>query len=151
MIFTQNLGCGIILPNFSCLMLFTIAKNMWRESVWLLSLTKILTRLQRQPPVMTVMEDFMDYKFCTVLGFLPGAGVFYDWCERHAECGVDTSIVQWDMSWFRLSVLQGPVKQLGFGTDGYVRRFGSVGLLPDSSVFVSGWRMSRSCSVKKTS
>ena len=100
-----------------------------------------------------VMGDYMDYKYCTVLGFLPGAGVFYDCCDRRrTECGVGKSMVQLSMSWFRLSVLQGPVKQLGFGTDGYVRRFGSVGLLPDdSSVFVSGWRMSRSCSVKKIS
>ena len=98
------------------------------------------------------MEGYMDYKFCTVLGFLPGAGVFYDCCERRRrECGVAKLMLQLNTSWFQLSILQGPVKQLGFGTDGDVKRFGSIGLLPDGSAFVSGWRMSRSCSVKKIS
>jgi hypothetical protein len=99
------------------------------------------------------MEDYMDYKYHTVLGLLPGAGVFYDCCDRRrTECGVGKSMVQLSMSWFRLSLLQGPVQQLGFGADGYVKRFGSVGLLPDGSAFVSGWRVvSRSCTVKKLS
>ncbi len=35
------------------------------------------------------MEDYMDYKYGTVLGFLPGAYVFYNCCDRHrTECGV---------------------------------------------------------------
>jgi hypothetical protein len=88
----------------------------------------------------------MDYKFCTVLGFLPGAGVFYDCCDRRrTECGVAKSMVQLDMSWLQLSVLEGPGQQLWFGTDGKVKRFGSVGLLPHGSASVSGWRVSRSC------
>ncbi len=60
-------------------------------------------------------------------------------------------MLQLDMSWFQLSILQGPVKQLGFGADGYVKIFRSVVLLQDGSAFVSGWRMSRSCSVEKIS
>ena len=99
-----------------------------------------------------VMGDYMDYKYCTVLGFLPGAGVFYDCCNRRRiDCGVAKLMVQLDMSWLQLSVLEGLVQQLGFGTNGYVKRFGSVGLLPDGSAFVSGWTMSRSCTVEKIS
>jgi hypothetical protein len=98
------------------------------------------------------MEDYMDFKYCTFLGFLPGAGVFYDCCDRRrTECGVAKWIVQLDMSCLQLSVLERPVQQLGFGTAGYVKRFGSVGLLPDGSAFVSGWRVSRICLVKKLS
>jgi hypothetical protein len=54
------------------------------------------------------MEDNMDYRYRTVLGFLPGAGVFYDCCNPHClESGVAKSIVQLDMSWLRLSVSEG--------------------------------------------
>jgi hypothetical protein len=92
------------------------------------------------------MEDNMEYKYRTALGFLPGAGVFYDCCVwRRTECGVAKLMVQLDMSWLQFSVLEGPVQQLGFGTDGKVKRFGSVGLLPHGSASVSGWRVSRSC------
>jgi hypothetical protein len=96
--------------------------------------------------------DNMDYKYRTALGFLPGAGVFYDCCDRRREeCGVAKSMVQLDMSWFRLSASEGQVQPLRFGTDGYVKRFGSVNLSPDGSDFVSGWRVSKSCSVKTLS
>jgi hypothetical protein len=54
------------------------------------------------------MEDNMDYWYRTILGFLPGAGVFYDCCNpRCIECGVAKLIVQLDMSWLRLSVSEG--------------------------------------------
>jgi hypothetical protein len=47
------------------------------------------------------MEDNMDFWCRTVLGFLSGAGVFYDCCDRRRiECGVAKSIRQLDMSWF---------------------------------------------------
>ena len=70
------------------------------------------------------MEDYMDYMYHIDRGFLPEAGVLYDCCERrHTECGVAKLMVQLDMSWFQLLVLQGLVKQLGFGTEGYVKRF----------------------------
>ena len=60
-------------------------------------------------------------------------------------------MVQLDMSWLQLSVLEGPGQQLGFGTDGYDKRFGSVGLLPNCLAFVSGRRVSRSSLAKKLS
>jgi hypothetical protein len=95
------------------------------------------------------MEDNMDYRYRTVLGFLPGAGVFYDCCERRRiERGVAELIVQLDMSWLRLSASEGSPPQLSFGTQGYVKGFGSVDILPDGSNLVSGWRVSRSSSVK---
>jgi hypothetical protein len=99
------------------------------------------------------MDDNMDYRYCTVLGFLPVAGVFYDCCDRRRiVCGVAKSIVQLDMSWLRLSASEGSPRQLSFGTQGYVMRFGSVDVLPDgSSNLVSGWRVSRSSSVKMLS
>ena len=46
------------------------------------------------------MEDYMDYKYRTVLGFLPGAGVFYDCCDRRrTECSLAKLMLQLDMSW----------------------------------------------------
>ena len=98
------------------------------------------------------MEDNMDYQYRTVLGFLPGAGVFYDCCDRRRiECGVAKSLVQLDMSWLRLSASECLPRQLRFGTQGYVKGFGSVEVLPDGSNLVSGWRVSRSSSVKMLS
>ena len=99
------------------------------------------------------MEENMDFRYRTVLGFLPGAGVFYDCCDRRRiECGVEKSIVQLDMSWLRLSASEGSPRQLIFGTQGYVKGFGSVlDFLPDGGNLVSGWRVSRSSSVKMLS
>ena len=96
------------------------------------------------------MENIMDYRYRTLLGFLPGAGVFYDCCNRRRiECHVAKSIVQLDMSWLRLSASEGSPRQLNFGTQGYVNKgFGSVDVLPGDSSLVSGWRVSRSSSVK---
>ena len=98
------------------------------------------------------MEDNMDYQYRTVLGFLPGAGVFYDCCDRRRiECCVAKSLVQLDMSWLRLSASECLPGQLRFGTQGYVKGFGSVEVLPDGSNLVSGWRVSRSSLVKMLS
>jgi hypothetical protein len=98
------------------------------------------------------MEDNMDYRYRTVLGFLPGAGVLFDCCDRRRiECGVEKSIVQLDMSWLPLSASEGLPRQLSFGTQGYVKGFGSVDVLPDGSNLVSGWRVSSSFSVKMLS
>jgi hypothetical protein len=84
----------------------------------------------------------MDDWYRTVLGFLPGAGVFYDCCnQRSIECGVAELMVQLDMSWIRRSASEGLPWQLSFGTQGYVKGFGSVDVLPDGSNLVSGWRV----------
>jgi hypothetical protein len=98
------------------------------------------------------MEDNMDYWYRTVLGFLPGAGVFYDCCNRRRiDCGVAKLMVQLDMSWLRLTASEGSPRQLSFGTQGYVKGFGSIDNLPDGSNLVSGWRVSRNSSVKMLS
>jgi hypothetical protein len=98
------------------------------------------------------MEDNMDYRYCTVLGFLPGAAVFYDCCNRRPiEWGVAKLMVQLDMSWLQISATEGLPQQLSFGAQGYVKGFGSVDVLPDGSNLVSGWRVSRNLSVKMLS
>jgi hypothetical protein len=60
-------------------------------------------------------------------------------------------MVQLDMSWLQLSASEGSPRQLSFGTQGYVKGFGSVDVLPDGSNLVSGWRVSRSSSVNMSS
>ncbi|KAI2490358.1 hypothetical protein MHU86_24221 [Fragilaria crotonensis] len=92
------------------------------------------------------LDDINDFKYRTLLAFLPGAGVFYavrDW-RRKSE-GVDGSRIAMDISWFRLKtgMEHSPQLDLQFGEDGYVKRFASVtsaGSPP--STFVSAWRVS---------
>ena len=92
------------------------------------------------------MADAMDFKYRTILAFLPGAGIFYDCCgQRDENCGVANSMVQLDMSWLRLTN-SNLDQQLKFREDSYVKRFGSEG-----GGFVSGWKVSRSCSVNTSS
>ena len=92
--------------------------------------------------------DKNDFKYRTVLAFLPGAGVFYcgkEW-RRRTE-GVEGSRVHLEMSWFRIgNAEQGPSmsgSRLQFGRDGYVKRFSAVtiGARPGSQT-VSAWRVS---------
>ncbi|KAI2505723.1 hypothetical protein MHU86_8685 [Fragilaria crotonensis] len=89
------------------------------------------------------LDDANDYKYRTLLAFLPGPGVFYcarDW-RRKTE-GVEGSRIALDMSWFRLrtnmsvQVPPGSDFRLQFGEDGYVKRFASV-----TSAGVSAWRV----------
>ncbi len=47
------------------------------------------------------------------------------------------------MSWFTIVRPGRSDAAIGVGTNGYVKRFGSVVLLPDGSAFVSGRRVSR--------
>jgi hypothetical protein len=92
------------------------------------------------------LDDINDFKYRTLLAFLPGAGVFYavrDW-RRKSE-GVDGSRIAMDISWFRLKtgMEHSPQLDLQVGEDGYVKRFASVtsaGSPP--STFVSAWRVS---------
>ena len=92
-------------------------------------------------------EDRKDDKYCAVLAFLPGAGVFYCHRERRKpETGFENSFVPLDMSWLQLtwetSESATGRDRLLFGPGGYVKR-----LATDSSAnggFVSAWKVSRS-------
>ncbi len=46
--------------------------------------------------------DDADYKYRTMIAFLPGAGIFY--CARERRCGIDGGVggalIQLDMSWY---------------------------------------------------
>jgi hypothetical protein len=88
------------------------------------------------------LDDDNDYKYRTLLAFLPGAGVFYcsrEW-RRKTE-GIEGSLIALDMSWLRIRPIQPPPLLmelcLQFGEDGYVKRFSSV-----SKTMVSAWRVS---------
>ncbi len=52
--------------------------------------------------------DDADYKYRTMIAFLPGAGIFY--CARERRCGihggVGGALIQLDMSWLRTSKWQ---------------------------------------------
>ena len=94
------------------------------------------------------LEDKNDYKYRTLLAFLPGAGVFYcgkEW-RRKTE-GVEGSRAHLEMSWFRIRSKEEPPSmsdfRLRFGEDGYVKRFNTVstGARPGSQT-VSAWRVS---------
>ena len=64
--------------------------------------------------------DNADYKYRTMIAFLPGAGVFY--CARERRCGiqggVDGALIQFDMS-LREDVNAPPTdRRFSFGRDG---------------------------------
>ena len=94
------------------------------------------------------LEDKNDYKYRTLLAFLPGVGVFYcgkEW-RRKTE-GVEGSRAHLEMSWFRIRSTEEPPSTSGFRLrfreDGYVKRFNAVstGARPGSQT-VSAWRVS---------
>jgi hypothetical protein len=94
--------------------------------------------------------DDADYKYRTMIAFLPGAGVFY--CARERRRGVHGvgggALIQLDMSWLRLWEDVGApptARRFSFGRDGYVKRFAreSTSGLP-SSHYVSAWRVTSS-------
>ena len=46
--------------------------------------------------------DDVDFKYRTIVAFLPGVGVFYCACERHrSELGCNKAHIQLDASWFQ--------------------------------------------------
>jgi hypothetical protein len=84
------------------------------------------------------LDDENDYKYRTLLAFLPGAGVFYcsrEW-RRKSE-GIEGSEIALDMSWLRIRPIELTEFRLQFGEDGYVKRFSS-----ESKMMVSAWRVS---------
>jgi hypothetical protein len=94
------------------------------------------------------LEDKNDYKFRTMLLFLPQSGVFYCHRERRGEdVGVLKSLVALDMSWLRLRRVVGAHGSVSysFGEGGYVKKFYSE-TRKSSSIHerntVSAWRIS---------
>jgi hypothetical protein len=92
------------------------------------------------------LDDSVDYKFRSLIGFVPNAGVFYCSSERRrADTGVEKTLIPHDMSWLRLhrSEVVGSAQRSGvpvytIGDGGYIKRLhcgGSDGLP------VSVWRM----------
>jgi hypothetical protein len=80
--------------------------------------------------------DNTDYKYRTIILFLPGAGIFY--CAHEKRCVIyGGALIQVDTSWFllRKDVNAPPTgRQFAFGCDCYVTRFAleSTGGLPSS-------------------
>ena len=87
----------------------------------------------------------IDWKFRTMICYIPAAGVFYCLRERRRkDVGIEHTLIPFDMSWLRMHRdvgVDGRVSY-GFGEGGYVRRFASSGLGNDSRIPV--WRI-RSC------
>ena len=92
------------------------------------------------------LDDSADYKFRSLIAFIPNAGVFYCSCERRrADAGVEKTLNPLDMSWLRLhrnevgcgaERARGPVYTIGDG--GYVKRLHCDG---SDGHPVSVWRM----------
>jgi hypothetical protein len=69
------------------------------------------------------LDDENDYKYRTLIAFLPGAGVFYCSRERRRKSeGIEGSEIALDMSWLRIRPIQPPPLltefRLRFGEDG---------------------------------
>jgi len=80
------------------------------------------------------LNDAFDYKFRTMILFMPQCGVFYCARERRkGDAGVAKSLIPLDMSWLRMKRTVTPLSSSGvtgvaevtytFGKDGYVKRF----------------------------
>ena len=86
----------------------------------------------------------VDYKFRTMIAFLPAAGNFYCARERRGDrIGVEKSLVPLDMSWLRMQRNQLPdgSAHYTFGEDGYVRQFATeVRGVQGRQNRVSAWR-----------
>ena len=93
------------------------------------------------------LDNVKDFRYRTLLVFLPGAGVLYVARDRRRKSkGVEGSRIPMDISWFRLKTsIQQPLSdfRLQFGEDGYVKRFASITSPPGSppSTMVSAWRV----------
>jgi hypothetical protein len=85
--------------------------------------------------------------------FLPGAGLFYDCCDRRRiECGVAKLMVQLDMlSWLRLTAHIQFAAEIEFWNSKMRQRLCKCGRFARWQYLVSGWRVSRSSSVKMLS
>jgi hypothetical protein len=96
------------------------------------------------------VDDVNDYKFRTMILFLPQCGVFYCARERRsADVGVLKSLVALDMSWLRLTQQTNGHGEVSytFGDGGYVKRFHSGGVYHPSGHShdevdgISAWRV----------
>jgi hypothetical protein len=103
------------------------------------------------------LKDKFDYKFRTMLLFMPQCGVFYCARERRKEdAGIAKSLIPLDMSWLRMTREVIPISSgsagvaevsYAFGNDGYVKRFTYAQWSAKSSCYcdsnhVSAWRIS---------
>ena len=88
------------------------------------------------------LHDDNDYKFRTMILFLPQCGVFYCARERrHEDVGVARTLVALDMSWLRLQRRyyreEGKIVYT-FGEGGYVKRFYQEGILEGRYTYYNG-------------
>ena len=88
------------------------------------------------------LHDDNDYKFRTMILFLPQCGVFYCARERRQEdVGVARTLVALDMSWLRLQRRyyreEGKIVYT-FGEGGYVKRFYQEGILEGRYTYYNG-------------
>ena len=94
---------------------------------------RVPTRVEKDDRIVLVrsynfddIDDKNDYKYRTMLLFLPQCGVFYCARERRSEeVGVLKSLVALDMSWLRLCRMVGTdgLVSYSFGEGGYVKKF----------------------------
>ena len=88
-------------------------------------------------------DDKLDFKFRTLIAYLPGAGVFY--CAAGERCwsevGVKGAHIQLDASWFRFRNEGGSTNPLG--PAGYVKRWHEAASTPEAPHY-SIWRVSTS-------
>jgi hypothetical protein len=87
------------------------------------------------------LEAESDFRYRTLVCYLPGAGVFYCASERRpAAVGLPNTSFPHDVSWLRISEDVGAPptsKRFSFGKDGFVRRF-----YDELGDRVSAWRVS---------
>jgi len=90
------------------------------------------------------LRDQSDYKYRTLIAFLPGAGIFYCARERRrSDVGCDKTHNQLDMSWLRMCANSG---QYVFDSDGYVKNLSREynDDTPLRTRWISAWRVSTS-------
>jgi hypothetical protein len=89
----------------------------------------------------------VDWKFRTMICFIPAAGVFYCLRERRRkDVGIENTMIPFDMSWLRMRRHIGVdgKASYGFADGGYVRRFATgLGSCPKDNC-IPVWRI-RSC------
>lgn len=97
------------------------------------------------------LDDVNDYKYRTMIMFLPQCGVFYCARERrHGDVGLLNSLIPLDMSWLRLqrsdTADNDGSASYSFGRGGYVKRFwrecSPLSACTGVGRTVSAWRIS---------
>jgi hypothetical protein len=92
------------------------------------------------------LVDDVDFKYRTLVAFLPRAGVFYCARERRrSEVGCNKAHIQLDASWFRFredALVVAPNNgRFSFGVGGYVKRLAQERNYHDPDGRVSIWRV----------